>query len=150
AWFYQHKLGYYLDDAHLYYKERWAHDMMKVLGVERVDYLSLIHPKTDEQRARAKILREKYKLDPEEMRSVDEHYGPLEWRLPEAHAIYWASLGLKRAGKEGQLSLRREIWQSLRLAFRRGRLIPVRAVGRFESGPNVAIAAKVDAIFEQL
>jgi hypothetical protein len=150
AWFYQHKLGYYLDDAHAYYKQQWAHDMMKVLGVERVDYLSLIDPQTDEQRSRARTLREKYKLDPEEMRAVDKRYGPLEWRLPEAHAIYWASLGLKRAGKEGQLSLRREIWQSIRLAFRRGRLIPVKAVGRFEFGPNVAIAAKVDEVFEQL
>ena len=36
-------------------------------------------------------------MDPEFMKEVDKEYGPLEWRLPEAHAIYWAALGLKKA-----------------------------------------------------
>ena len=30
------------------------------------------------------------------MRTVNERYGPLDWRLPEAHAIYWASIGMHR------------------------------------------------------
>ena len=36
-------------------------------------------------------------MDPVFMKEVDERYGPLEWRLPEAHAIYWAALGLEKA-----------------------------------------------------
>ena len=54
----------------------------------------LIHPQTADQKERARLLRETYKMDPEFMKEVGERYGPLEWRLPEAHAIYWAALGL--------------------------------------------------------
>ena len=43
------------------------------------------------------MLREKYKIDPVFAQKVDEQYGPLDWRLPEAHAIYWAALGLEKA-----------------------------------------------------
>ena len=28
---------------------------------------------------------------------MDEEWGPLDWRLPEASAIYWAALGLEQA-----------------------------------------------------
>src|SRR5882672_8748514 len=90
AWFYQHKMGANLDDAHLYYKQAWAFEMNKVLGIGKPDWDDLINPKTDEWKQRATLLVEKYKLDPKRMKAVDETYGPMEWRLPEAHAIYWA------------------------------------------------------------
>lgn len=38
---------------------------------------------------RRKRLEEDLKLDPERMVWVDEQYGPLDWRLQQAHAIYW-------------------------------------------------------------
>ena len=38
----------------------------------------------------------KYKLDPAFAEKVNAEWGPLDWRLPEAHAIYWAALGLER------------------------------------------------------
>ena len=69
-------------------------------------------------------------MDPEFMKEVDERYGPLEWRLPEAHAIYWAALGLKKAEenptkikKDDLITLRRVIYQSMQLSFQRGRLV---------------------------
>ena len=43
------------------------------------------------------VLREKYKIDPAFAEKVNEEYGPLDWRLPEAHAIYWGALGLEKA-----------------------------------------------------
>jgi hypothetical protein len=89
AWIFMHKMGQNLDDAHSLYKLNWAREMDEVLGT---NYVSLIDPKTDDEKARAKELREHYKLDPVFMKEIDERYGPLEWRLPEAHAIYWAAL----------------------------------------------------------
>ncbi len=44
---------------------------------------------------RSKWLREKFKLDPAVICELNKKYGNLDWRLPEAHAIYWASLGIK-------------------------------------------------------
>src|SRR5439155_868027 len=85
----------------------WIREMDEVL--HGTDYQALINPQTDDEKERSRILREKYKLDPLHMKAVDDEFGPLEWRLPEAHAIYWATLGLKRARKEEQITLRREI-----------------------------------------
>src|SRR5689334_16549450 len=93
AWFFQHKIGQNLDDAHLFYKYAWATNMTAVLGGGRPNYDELLHPQTDDARRRVQLLVEKYKMDPAMMKKVDDAYGPLEWRLPEASAIYWAMVG---------------------------------------------------------
>ena len=66
--------------------------MAKVFAKKKPNLDELIHPQTADQKDRARLLRETYKMDPQFMKEVDERYGPLEWRLPEAHAIYWAAL----------------------------------------------------------
>ena len=125
AWFFQFKMGATADDAHLYYKTAWAKEMNQVLGSGHPNFDELLAPKTDDTRKRAALLRDKYKMEPAEMKEVDQLYGPLEWRLPEAHAIYWASIGLKRAKKKDLITLRRVIYQSMHTVALRGRLISV-------------------------
>jgi hypothetical protein len=156
AWHFQHKLGHYLDDAHQYYKVQWAREMTQVLGSGSPNWDDLINPKTPEQKERVRILREKYKMDPAWMKRVDEHYGPLEWRLPDAHAIYWATKGLELSKdqvlrKDEFIGLRRVIFQSLQLAFMRGRLIyPDKSGTEFVYGPNLNIVQQTsDAYLEQ-
>jgi hypothetical protein len=156
AWFFQHKLGQNLDDASMYYKQQWANDMAKVFGKKTPDLDELIHPQTEDQKARARLLRDTYKMDPEFMKQVDEEYGPLEWRLPEAHAIYWAALGLKKAAEnptkikpDDLITLRRVIYQSMLLSFHRGRLITNPFAHVFEFGPNLDIIPKVNFAYEQ-
>lgn len=145
GWHFQHKLGNYLDDAHQYYKVQWAREMTAVLGSGHPNWDDLIHPKTPDQQERARVLHEKYKLDPAWMKLVDEKYGPLEWRLPDAHAIYWATKGLaltkdQELRKDQLVGLRRIIFQSLQLAFMRGRLIyPDKSGNEFVYGPNLDI-----------
>jgi hypothetical protein len=150
AWFFQHKIGAYLDDAHMFYKEAWAEEMASVFGPGKPNYEALIDPKTDELKARAQLLRDKYKMDPQFMREVDDAYGPLEWRLPESHAIYWAMRGLKLAKKEDLMVLRRVIYQSMQLAFQRGRLIENPFDHTFEFGPNLDIVEKVNKSYEDM
>jgi hypothetical protein len=133
AWFFQHKMGQNLDDAHLYYKQAWAAEMNDLLGSGKPNYDELLNPQTDDTRKRVKLLREKYKMDPRAMKQVDELYGPLEWRLPEAHAIYWATLGLKDSKKKDLVTLRRVIYQSEAMMVMRGRLISINPI-RF--GPD--------------
>ena len=156
AWFFQHKIGQNLDDAASYYKQQWANDMAKVFDKKTPNLEELIHPQTADQKERARLLRETYKMDPQFMKEVDERYGPLEWRLPEAHAIYWAALGLKKAAenptkvKEDDLiTLRRVIYQSMLLSFQRGRLVTNPFAKAFEFGPNLDIIPKVNFAYEQ-
>jgi hypothetical protein len=156
AWFFQHKIGENLDDANMYYKGEWAKEMYQVFGKNKPNLDELINPQTADQTNRAKLLVEKYKMDPVLMKAVDERYGPLEWRLPEAHAIYWAALGLKRAAenptkisKDDLITLRRIIYQSMQLSFHRGRLVTNPFAQAFEFGPNLDIIPKVSAAYEQ-
>ncbi len=157
AWFFQHKMGANLDDAHVYYKQAWANEMAAVFGKDRTPNLDeLINPKTEDERKRSALLREKFKMDPHFMKEVDELDGPLEWRLPEAHAIYWAARGLeqaklneKRINPDDLITLRRVIYQSMQLSFQRGRLIENKVDRRFEFGPNLAIIPRVYAAYEQ-
>jgi hypothetical protein len=155
AWHFQHKLGADLDDAHRIYKQQWAYEMSLLLGDGRPDWDALVHPRTEEQRQIASALREVYKIDPAFMKKVDDTYGPLEWRLPESHAIYWAMLGLENAKTREQLiQLRRVIYQSLHLACIRGRLFAVpgddRSMVRFELGPNLQLVEKADRAYEDM
>ena len=156
AWFFQHKVGQTLDDGHMVYKQEWANEMAEVFAKKDPNLDELIHPQTEDQKARARLLREKYKMDPEFMKEVNARYGPLEWRLPESHAIYWAALGLKKAEEnpskikqDDLITLRRVIYQSMQLSFQRGRMIANPFIKKFEFGPNLDIIPKVSAAYEQ-
>ncbi len=149
GWLFQFKMGQNLDDAHFYYKMAWAIEMMNVFGGERPDFEKLIKPQTPDEKERAILLQQKYKMDAGWMRTLNERYGPLDWRLPEAHAIYWASIGMDRSKKDEDVRrLRQGIYQSMQLSFQRGRLIlstnaPPRLL------PNLEIAPKVNLAYEE-
>ncbi|NCC94360.1 MAG: hypothetical protein EOM10_13930 [Opitutae bacterium] len=54
------------------------------------------------------------RLDPALLRQIEDQIGPLDWRTPQAHAIYWATAGLPFARSDfDDLSLRRVIYQAL-------------------------------------
>jgi hypothetical protein len=148
SWFYQHKMGNNLDDAQRTYKVRWAEEMESVFG-DRPNFAELENPTTDDARRRVKLLKEKYKLDPAVMAYVDREYGPLEWRLPDAHAIYWAELGRRKAKPKDQETLRRSIYQTMQQACIRGGLNKTRT-GQWVWGPNLDLVPKVSAAYEKM
>ena len=158
AWFFQHKMGASLDDANMYYKLLWKREMEAVLGKgPRPNFDELIHPTTDDQKQRAAVLRDKFKMDPKFMQELDEKYGPLDWRLPEAHAIYWAAAGMQKAKEnptkvnpDDLIQLRRAIYQDMLLSFQRGRVEtnPFDPDG-LDLGPNLDIIPKVNEAYEK-
>ncbi len=155
AWQFQHKMGANLDDANMVYKQEWLKEMTTVLG-KKPNLDELINPTSAEALQRLNLLTNKYKMDPKFMKQVDELYGPLEWRLPEASAIYWAALGLEKAREnptkikpDELIQLRRVIYQSMQLAFQRGKLTDDEFTRSFDFGPNLDIVAKVSAAYEQ-
>jgi hypothetical protein len=160
GWIFQFKMGDNLDDANEYYKIEWLREMDTVFGGDKPDWDELIHPATEDARRRSNLLREKYKMDPVFMKHVEDTYGPLEWRLPETHAIYWAMKGLDAAGQNESkvdpdtlIQLRRLVYQSMQLAFRRGRII---RVGTGPNGnmlhlaPNLALIGQVNKAYEDV
>lgn len=158
AWHFQHKMGAYMDDAHMLYKSEWAKAMNALFGGRVPDFEKFVNPKTEDEKERARILIEKYKMSIEIIEEVDQEYGPLEWRLPEAHAIYWAYIGLQKSpNQEDYIRLRRVIYQAMQLSFQRGRLIEFPFAKardhdgyliKYEFAPNIKITKKVNQIYE--
>jgi hypothetical protein len=160
AWFFQHKMGANLDDASMYYKEQWRTNMEEVFGGKEPNYEALLHPKTPDEVSRAHLLRDKYKMDPALMKQLDEKYGPLEWRLPEASAIYWAAEGLERAKENPSrvstdptadlIVLRRVIYQCMQLSWQRGRIEDSPFVADMQFGPNLDMIPKVNETYLEM
>jgi hypothetical protein len=157
AWFFQHKMGQNLDDANVYYKQQWADEMAPFFGANGTNFSDLINPQTAEARTNAFVLRDKYKIDPVFAQKVDAQYGPFDWRLPEAHAIYWGALGLDAAKKnpdkvkaDDLITLRRIIYQSMLQAFHHGRIIDDPFNKTYALEPNLDLVPKVDEAYEIL
>ena len=157
AWFFQHKMGQNLDDANMYFKQQWAREMTPFFGPNGTNFDALINPQTAEDRTNALLLREKYKIDPGFAKKVDAEWGPLDWRLPEAHAIYWGALGLAQAKKhpdkvnpDDLIKLRRIIYQSMLQAFHHGRIIRNPFNQSYELVPNLDLASKVNDAYEKM
>jgi hypothetical protein len=156
AWLFQFKMGQNMDDANLYYKQEWAREMAPFFGPNGTNFAALIHPQTAGETTNALVLREKYKIDPVIAQKVDAEWGPLDWRLPEAHAIYWASLGLEKAKdnpgnvKTNDLPhLRRVIYQSMQQAFRHGRFIADPFGNGYALGPNLDLIPKANDSYQK-
>jgi len=76
-----------------------------------------------------KVLKEVYKLDAGRMAELMALFGPIDWRVVDAHALYWVNEGLI-AGKEtihnfknDKLNTARLIFFSLRNLFNRNRMV---------------------------
>ena len=155
GWLFQHKMGYFLDEAHLYYKGAWFAEMTAAMGAGATNLSLLVNPPDDAYRQRAKALKENYKLDPVIMAEVEAKYGQIEWRLPETHAIYWGHLGLKncpddRKNHENLITLRRLIYQSLHALVLRGRIVNFTSDGLPQTSPRFDLIEITDRTFEEL
>ncbi|HEY8240555.1 MAG TPA: hypothetical protein VIH35_03870, partial [Kiritimatiellia bacterium] len=69
----------------------------------------------------------------------------LDWRLPQAHAIYWATRSRALAEGFDAQAADRMIFQALADAFRRGSLYIDKANNRFLPTPNIDLVPRVDA-----
>ena len=157
AWQFQHKMGANLDDANMYYKAQWAAEMKPFFGPDGTNFALLLNPPDAEARNNAALFREKFKMNAQFAKQVDDKYGPLDWRLPEAHAIYWGARGLAVAQEnpdkvqaDDLIKLRRIIYQSMLQAFHHGRIIINPLSRTYSLGPNLDLTAHVNAAYEQM
>jgi len=99
--------------------------------------------------AKAARLRADLKLDPRKMLLVDREYGPFDWRLPQAHAVYWLAENKTYAeylaeGHKPDHMIR----LAMHAAFQNGRLIHNAASGLFMTTNNLAIAGKIHDFYD--
>jgi hypothetical protein len=149
AWFFQHKIGQNIDDAHLLYKYSWANQMTALFAGPRPNFDELLNPVTEDALRRVRVLRERYKMEPALMKKAEEQFGPLEWRLPEAHAIYWAMVGIERSPNQDHLPLRRNIYQSLQASVLRGRIV-LAQTNHYRFAPDLSKIPLANEGFEKM
>ena len=92
---------------------------------------------------RVRWLKADLKLDVKVINKLIDGYGPLDFRLPEAHAIYWAHMGLKSSNNGKNLDCERMIFQSLKSAFISGKLTQLTEKSGIHISPNIALADTV-------
>ncbi|HKI68626.1 MAG TPA: hypothetical protein VKA67_03500 [Verrucomicrobiae bacterium] len=154
SWVFQSKIGQNLDDANAYYKQQWAKDMTPFFGPHGTNFDRLIDPQTPGEKALARELQNEYKIDPVFAKKVNEEWGPLDWRVPEAQAIYWAAVGLRQAKENPNrvkpsdlMQMRRSIYQSMLQAFHHGRLVTNPFDKSFALYPDLALIPKVNEAY---
>lgn len=136
GWMFQNKIAGRTDRAHLYYKEEWAREMNDLLGGAAPDYARL-------DAATAAHWIADYQLDPALMQQVDAAYGPLDWRLPDTHALYWAWRGRQCATAKMSLPCDRMIYQSVVSTFLQGRLVFRPETSTYETLPRPELLPNV-------
>lgn len=109
---YTHKMIDYTDPGRQFYRIAWATEMAAALekgaGGGTGNRWSGV------------------KLDRSVMDGIDKTFGPLDWRLPEAYVLYWATLGGKAAGDTVQKSLDVMICGAMVETLLNGRIVDFR------------------------
>jgi hypothetical protein len=157
AWQFQHKMGANLDDANMFYKMKWADEMGTFFGPAGTNLDLLLNPPDAAARTNAALFRDKFKMDAQFAKQVDAKYGPLDWRLPEAHAIYWGAKGLAAAREnpdkvkaDDLIKLRRIIYQSMQQTFLHGKIVFNPYTQSYSLGPNLDIMANANTTYEEM
>jgi hypothetical protein len=131
--------------------------MTPFFGPDGTNFTALLHPQTPEEKTNALALREKFKIDPVFAETVNEEYGPFDWRLPEANAIYWGAYGLEQAKKnpakvqaDDLIQLRRIIYQSMEQLFYHGRIMVAPFTHDYSLTPDLDLTAKAYDAYEKM
>jgi hypothetical protein len=100
---------------------------------------------------RALWLRETYRLDPALINGINNKYGALDWRTPEAQAVYWATKGLEMTTGKRDISCERMITQALKESFVAGRILMIdrEKFERIIMIPNLSVVDAVKRTFEE-
>ncbi len=144
GWLYQHKIGFYMDPAHVVYKWKLVQEMAGLFDGPRPDY------RVARQDPRLLRLKEEYKLDPAVMEQIEREYGLLDWRLPATHALYWVYRGRRVAvPAREKLACEHMLCQCLAESFRHGRLILDPRTGLYLAVPDLNLLSYVVRAYEE-
>lgn len=142
GWLYQHKIGSDSDAAHRTYKLALAGALTPWLEPDG-------GAPAPENTEAAHELAERLRLDAGQMRALEARFGPLDWRLPETHALYWGWLGLNHAQGFDRVACRRMVYQNLSALVSHGRFTGDLHQGTLATAPNLALLEPTVRFFER-
>jgi hypothetical protein len=102
-----------------------------------------------------RVLADRYRMDAAAMLAVMERYGPLDWRHPESHGIYWTEQGiavgrgLRRREQTNELLIIRSRLHMLAELMRTGRVDYDAATHRVDLLPDPRFAAAYERALEE-
>ena len=133
AWIYSFKIARHLDDSHIFYKTKLAEDMTSIFEPFEINatkvqnIINSGNAKYLEEAIRvSEKLEEIKQMDLKTMVSLENNpdFGPLDWRMGEAHAIYWSKEGINRkAYNVSPGDLQRLCYQAMQHLLRHGTLV---------------------------
>ena len=93
---------------------------------------------------RARALRENWRIEPARVKALVDEYGPLDFRQPEAHALYWGAESLRHVKPtDNRQHGERMVYFSLVKIFESGRLHYLPKEGVFSWLPDIRFADAV-------
>lgn len=133
GWLYQNKIGTSGDSAHIVYKLALAREF-------------------NEDGSRIRIPRSSLgsDLDPRLVQKIEKRFGKIDWRLANAHALYWACKGLELhpTGYDEE-SLRRMVQQTLVAMVFDGHFTGNVEKGIYQTSPAFELVPGLEAFFEE-
>ena len=130
AWIYQNKIGSNIDSAHITYKFDLISTMQPLLHKDG----SL----NDSPKNRLQL--KDLSLDMDLMLKLEQQFCTLDWRLANAHALYWANQGVEYATGSQVLLSRRALYQPMMLMTFEGNFTGNPDKKIWSTAPNYAIA----------
>ncbi|MEI6564130.1 MAG: hypothetical protein WCO42_07480 [bacterium] len=135
GWTFYDKVGGRWDEATPFYRISWAADITRLLGSGVPDYSEI-------ERHEAVIQAlDSVGLKVDVMKSMENTYGPLDWRLPETHALYWGYRGREFKSPDS-VWCDRLVWMALTETVKDGTLLYEPNQRLYQRGPQLDVAAK--------
>ena len=97
---------------------------------------------------RRQKIENKLKLDVDRLLFIDTEYGPLDWRLHQAHTIYWAAENNFDDFMKSGINFARIVRQSMIESFYEGRLFHNRKQNVITRTSNLRIIGRIHDYFE--
>ena len=88
-------------------------------------------------------MRKKMKLDPGHMLKIDKEYGPFNWLLPQATAVYWSARKDSAHYSQGYLNYKVVAPVAMQQSFLKGSIVSDSGSGLFVTTNNLEIAPNI-------
>ena len=159
AWILVDRIGGKSDNQSHYYVRKWTEIMSKYLKngnrkeiIQMIDFIAKHAEYREEKTPEAtKInkLETTLKLKPEKMLGIDKQYGPFNWLLPQASAVYWGARKENKEYSQGYLNYKVILPVAMQQAFLRGSIVENPKNGLFITTNNFAIAPNIIKMYEE-
>lgn len=141
------------DMKYRFYVKQWTLDMRKYMHygsrseIERMLIVLSDNRGVGEDASAEKQLiyklEKNMKLDPKRMLYIDKKYGPFNWLLPQASAVYWSARDNQKEYSQGFLNYKSVLPSAMQQSFGRGSIIEYPPKKLFLTTNNFRIVANI-------